>query len=963
MFKQLSQIGKNLTDELAKGLAEDLTVSQDQLDSNSDLPKEIQAKLKKFEKYEQKYPLLLNAYKNEKLKSEQFDKVQQILTENTPIASVDDHESLITFFQNVEMKTTMLNDEIKRLTTEQSENQKKIQELESKLEASPVTETPDPSNADSDTSKLETELEKLKSELEEKSKLYKSENEALLKRASEEEEKGRKLEEKYASEIQQLEANHKKELKLKDEKITETISSLKNCEVSLQGTEEALKKQKDISDNLSKELDTQRSENSRNEKLVQSFKEKINELIEERDTRPEEEKSMAGAKVSTPTSNLSKSKKKKNKKNRAKKASDPSEEVHSEESQAFQEKSSSPGDAALAIEAKVRYEQLLEDFNKLKELQKESEDWKIKYESLVLQTKDLEGVEARAKQLSEQLAGLQSEYEDLQAAHKDLQSSLKSKIEELDNVKDMLKEVGNELVEAKDQIKNANGVKNHEVEDLKMQLESLRNNNSDVIKNYEKNLNELNKKVADVNERKVKLENETKTLQTALAKSNQEKDKLEKNLSESKESISKIRKENSTLADQLREYNSLKKNESVMKLSITQKEKTISYLEQQIRDYNVKEETTKNSLRDAKLENKHLSKKLDTLTKENESLKKDVKKNDGSLEQYIKENGKLSERLDILQEKHDTLQNMKSNSNDQVDSIRRQCEELNVKLKESNKRILSLEDELNESTSILQERTRETNTMRRLLADSENDRGIKLKELQEKFAITLEEKSKLQSELTLQTSRKTREIQELRELNMELKSEIHTLNLKIKQQQSEIEHLSSVNRNMQRKSSASAESSGELDNVVSSLKEALSRSEKKIRDTENINEELKDLNKDLNKKLDRLSKNYKTVSTQLNRLKEGNSPVPPSRSNSSTFTLSDDASDSVSRRPSLVNESSSNTVSTDTRSELNEKIAYIKNVLLGFLEHREQRSQLLPVVSMLLHLDSNDEKRLLMSLR
>lgn len=963
MFKQLSQIGKNLTDELAKGLAEDLTVSQDQLDSNSDLPKEIQAKLKKFEKYEQKYPLLLNAYKNEKLKSEQFDKVQQILTENTPIASTDDHESLITFFQNVEMKTTMLNDEIKRLTTEQSENQKKIQELESKLEASPVTETPDPSNADSDTSKLETELEKLKSELEEKSKLYKSENEALLKRASEEEEKGRKLEEKYTPGIQQLEANHKKELKLKDEKITETISSLKNCEVSLQSTEEALKKQKDISDNLSKELDTQRSENSRNEKLIQSFKEKINELIEERDTRPEEEKSMAGAQVSTPTSNLSKSKKKKNKKNRAKKASDPSEEVHSEEPQAFQEKSSSPGDAALAIEAKVRYEQLLEDFNKLKELQQESEDWKIKYESLVLQTKDLEGVEARAKQLSEQLAGLQSEYEDLQAAHKDLQSSLKSKIEELDNVKDMLKEVGNELVEAKDQIKNANGVKNHEVEDLKMQLESLRNNNSDVIKNYEKNLNELNKKVADVNERKVKLENETKTLQTALAKSHQEKDKLEKNLSESKESISKIRKESNTLADQLREYNSLKKNESVMKLSITQKEKTISYLEQQIRDYNVKEETTKNSLRDAKLENEHLSKKLDTLTKENESLKKDVKKNDGSLEQYIKENGKLSERLDILQEKYDTLQNMKSNSNDQVDLIRRQCEELNVKLKESNKRILSLEDELNESTSILQERTRETNTMRRLLADSENDRGIKLKELQEKFAITLEEKSKLQSELTLQTSRKTREIQELRELNMELKSEIHTLNLKIKQQQSEIDHLSSVNRNMQRKSSASAESSGELDNVVSSLKEALSRSEKKIRDTENINEELKDLNKDLNKKLDRLSKNYKTVSTQLNRQKEGNSPVPPSRSNSSTFTLSDDASDSVSRRPSLVNESSSNTVSTDTRSELNEKIAYIKNVLLGFLEHREQRSQLLPVVSMLLHLDSNDEKRLLMSLR
>ena len=55
--------------------------------------------------------------------------------------------------------------------------------------------------------------------------------------------------------------------------------------------------------------------------------------------------------------------------------------------------------------------------------------------------------------------------------------------------------------------------------------------------------------------------------------------------------------------------------------------------------------------------------------------------------------------------------------------------------------------------------------------------------------------------------------------------------------------------------------------------------------------------------------------------------------------------------------------SLELDSEKNEKIAYIKNVLLGFLEHKEQRNQLLPVISMLLQLDSTDEKRLVISLK
>lgn len=112
-------------DELAKGLADDMspTPSEQQIeDDKSGLPKEIQAKLRKFEKYEQKYPLLLSAYKNEKLKSEKLEAVEKILAENTPISNIDDAvDTLPAFFQDLNNKNNLLNDEIKRLTKQNSE--------------------------------------------------------------------------------------------------------------------------------------------------------------------------------------------------------------------------------------------------------------------------------------------------------------------------------------------------------------------------------------------------------------------------------------------------------------------------------------------------------------------------------------------------------------------------------------------------------------------------------------------------------------------------------------------------------------------------------------------------------------------------------------------------------------------------------------------------------------------------
>ena len=50
--------------------------------------------------------------------------------------------------------------------------------------------------------------------------------------------------------------------------------------------------------------------------------------------------------------------------------------------------------------------------------------------------------------------------------------------------------------------------------------------------------------------------------------------------------------------------------------------------------------------------------------------------------------------------------------------------------------------------------------------------------------------------------------------------------------------------------------------------------------------------------------------------------------------------------------------SPDIEEEIKEKSVYIKNVLMGFLEHKEQRQMLLPVIKMLLFMSDDDTKKL-----
>ncbi|CCK72080.1 Imh1p KNAG_0I02960 [Huiozyma naganishii CBS 8797] len=964
MFKQLSQIGKNLTDEIQKGLSDEQladgvgngtepsTGNSDDPVKYEEFPKEIQGKLRKLDKYESKYPLLLNAYKSERVKNEKFEAVQKILMENTPISDFNDVEqTLSVFFTDLTNKTSMLNEEIKRLTiakqkTEEEnkqlkqENKDKLPENLSQTEKEAEGGTPFEGSTDDselqtifETQKrqitdLQTEIKDLKEkyEIEEKSR----EEAELAKKVLEDDEK------QYGTDITKI----KTELQQVSEKNDSAEKTIKTLEEQLKHVEETATEDKKLLNSKDVLLKENEDQMRKLEGEIQEKKQKIATLQKDVESL-KVTVSQNGSNVDMPS--LSASKKKKNKK-KGKKNGPTTDNISVE---AAQDVNSASIDESTA--AASRYDDLLNKYNTLETLHGNCEDWKVKYTKLETDS------ESKCKEIELQLESLQKALELIKEEKVEARRELEFKNKELEEVRDMLKTVGNELVEARDSIKEA-GVNSTDKLKLEAEITALKEKIS-MYEEKEPKLNETIKKLRQTEE-------------DLKRKHNDEKAALESNVKFLTSTLEEKKKENDILSTQLKDYNSLKS-------SLLQKEKTVVYLEKQVREFTTNDEAVKRKLETLKKDNEKLNNRIELLKKENESLTAEVKKNSGSYEGYLKENGKLCERLNVLQEKYNTLQNLKSNSNEQTNSIKRQCEELNLKLKEANKRIMSMEDELNEYSTIIHDKTREADTMRRLLSESQNEGTDKQESLQTKLSFALEEKAKLESDMALQSSRQIRETQELKRSQNELETEMHKLKMKEKQMLLEIETLTSLNEAIKRKNEVNSEDSSGLEKIASNLKESLSRADKRVQELQKSNEELLDLNNDINKKFDRLTKNYKSLSNQFNAFKDVRQDT--SRRSSRSGSVNSQASDhklpskslsvpeQVARRSSSFKDVPSILSSTgkpkDADIEREEKVAYIKNVLLGFLEHKDQRNQLLPVISMLLHFDSNDERRLLMSLR
>ena len=97
---------------------------------STELPIEVRTKLRKLDRLEGRYQELLKAYKSAHTRVQQIEPFEASLRENTPLTSINDPSALVEYLNQTSLKTDMVVDELKRVSTDRESQKRKVDESE-----------------------------------------------------------------------------------------------------------------------------------------------------------------------------------------------------------------------------------------------------------------------------------------------------------------------------------------------------------------------------------------------------------------------------------------------------------------------------------------------------------------------------------------------------------------------------------------------------------------------------------------------------------------------------------------------------------------------------------------------------------------------------------------------------------------------------------------------------------------
>lgn len=1060
-------ISKSLSPSLADNKTDP---TKNQTIDLAELPPSIRSKMKKFAKYEEKYPILLEAFKTEKRKAELTVSFEKVLQENTPISSISDAGLLVEYLNGINEKTTMLNEEMRKYAKENSILNEKLKDVEIRLKEA-LEKDKEPENEGISSQDSNDEIEKLRntiSDLKEKLEKKQAEDKPV-------EEKGRENEKEEETDDRQTKQSeevdgYKKDIESYKKEIESVKDKLKKSEFSSRNIKDELSAAIEKSNSLEKDLkklnDTSENDNETTglKTKLEEYKKQVAELedvnntleteIENKNMELERFKDKSGA-IQNDLNNTNKSIETLNSEAQVlnERASDLSNQLD-EKNKIIKELEQNQFNAGQEIEVttpatpssnnkknkkknkkggkKTSTAEKQITMNKEAEqgLSAESEDMRNKYDELKKENERIQSclkeIDSSKQEISDELKRtkekydkLVQEHDELITNHKKAKSDLKLKIEDVDHLRDLLKTIGDDLVQARDEIKelkeksksvklnNDGGLKKELTEmqakfkELNKSKEDIEKSKEELLKSIEDNNSSNEESLNTVRDEKQKLENSLRELTKDLKASKEKNSDLENEIGKHLKSIEDndlsqrlnkgdydalnkkhsaltskfedtnkqfeiVKQEKNDLNKRIKELSEFKSNDSSLKLEIASLKTSISHKDQLIEDFKKKidalnklNEELSGSISKLKTSNNELqnsnkdlvSEKNTLVTKQELSFEKNNSLNNELLK-LQSEKQKLSTELETMKDKHDSLVKDKTSSSNSIQTFRQQYEELSMKSKESLLRIDNLEDELNESRTMLQERTRESSTIRRMLVDAEEQLKLKNHDFKSELTKISKEKSEIENNCQALIKKKQREIDEFKSITDNYLLKIQDLENKCNELKQQYEELESEKLKDKNTISDKDENFEETQQTIETLRNSLQASSKKVKDFENLNNILKKLNEESNLKFERLSKNYKILTQQYKQIKSSNDSPIQSHAQSS---------ESLTKSPSTSSRHSADDSSSESSNQTN--VAYLKNVLLGFFEHKDQRDQLLPVVKTLFNLSSDDEKKFLLALK
>ncbi|KAJ5715580.1 uncharacterized protein N7483_012761 [Penicillium malachiteum] len=596
-------------------------------------------------------------------------------------------------------------------------------------------------------------------------------------------------------------------------------------------------------------------------------------------------------------------------------------------------------------------------------------------EETTVSSAELEELNEKIETLTKQLSSKEEAIDRLSAKLKG-EEDLK---EEIESLRDDLINVGQEHVESKDKIKVLTAEKSalqETISKLEKELVDLRTSTASTSADSEKLHKDLKKEFES-------LKIQSATLETDLSAAQQLAATRFKDLTDLRETLQKVQPELRNLRVEASELKTLKetltgknselralesKHEDLRaefksaKTKISERDSEVNTLNKKIRqetDSRLKAEETlhvaQSDLRSAESRKQDAinakDKTAGDLAKTQDNLKSSrtkMREMDDQIAQLNKELGSLREEIQLKTAQHTSAQSLMNNMRDQT-------AEVAMQMKEARERCDSLEEELADAHRLLSERTREGETMRRLLNDIEGRADAKVRDFKERMEAAVEERDRAEDEASTQGRRRAREMEEL-------KAKVREAERALRTAEEDKEQLEDSQKDWRRRrdelellTERSTQEVEEVRQAMTGLREALDESEKQVRNLEKEKAELRRSVEETSNRLEKMRKSHKTLGEDV-RLRGMESGRQSSRS----------SIDSGSRR-GVVSPSGQDRGASGRRSETPSGTAttpsvdymYLKNVLLQFLEQKDKnyQKQLIPVLGMLLHFDRTDEQK------
>ncbi|BFZ57222.1 Golgin imh1 [Savitreella phatthalungensis] len=921
----------------------------------TELPVDVRKKLARLDKMEDKYPALLKAYRGLQGVEAQVKVFEKALAELTAASSIADVEAFQQWATNSTLKGDMAMEELRKQGIELSSLRS---ELASKDQRVQELESTAASAPIAETSKLEADLERLRNELDS----VESDRAGAKARVQSLEKSVSELRDSQSEALN----SQRKELAAKDaaqkRKIKELTDRVGELEADLSKRKDEL-----IALKVKHAQELRGAAVSKDVATETNAVEQVTEPIDE--GKPE------------PTEKLSKNQKKRQKKKAAGVTSVKTTETLSPEESAKSVQAPSAvtnGSSSSSHDTPANLSALQAEIDKLRieaELHKEERDR--------LQTR----------------------------LGKSLQDA-----ESVEEMRDMVKEVGDELVNAKERIRTLTGQLEaansaaasastsskrdnaetiRERDELKQKLEQAEAEKSRLAKDLEiaESLSaERFKELSKLKDQHRQYTSELSTLKTVNGALQGDKEGLESRL-KSAEQLARTAERSDK--DRRDEVNSLK-------TQLASREKELRVIQNAFKEEELKRKAEESRATTVRGEMSKMQDLRDTLTQARDDLTRQLSNVKAELERCESKLSSLQQqRATLLQERDAAREELElgrakfDSAKSLMESQHEQTQDMQHRLREAEERRDVAEEELAESSRQLRERGREADTLRRLLTELEGSLETRVREMRERMEAAFADRDRAEDEAAAAGKRRMRELEGLQEKLVESERQHRRLDNAMQDSDRKASELQRQLEQIQREREERDGRHEELVGAVSDLTRSMKAAETQVTNLERERDKLRVGLQDAEQQVDRLraeldGKNDLIGSLRQQQQQQHQQPAPITVSTPQhqqrqpSFSVGSPMSPRVRQQqeeigsPTLGRTASLQSVALsvhEARSPLTQQQqhhqqqqaevdrTYIRNILLQVLDNKAMRPKLAPVLGKLLLMDKQQESTFMRALK